>query len=229
MRLVSRLSFVFALLALVVGCEDVFDEGVPLELRITGQEGPLEGVRVCEGDTNCAVSDANGDVVLHVAVGEEIFYTLEKEGHDSLLFADVFTEDGYRGGWYLQTNGEIAPFYEEMMSPYPRGGTGQIQIFLAPEFPGATVDLVGATGTRYYEVYPWDPPPHIDPALEATTQTGGAGFVEVPPGDFQLRFGGTAQDCVPDTAWPGKVENSVRVRVREGHNSIVVVTCPPPG
>lgn len=227
MRLVPRWIFAFASLVLVVGCEDVFDAGVPLELRIDSQSGPLEGVRVCEGDTNCDVSDADGEVTLGVPFGREIFYTLEKEGHDSLLFAQIIPEDGFSAVWYLQTDGEIAPFYDEMMSPYPRRGTGQIQIFLDPAIAGVTVDLLGATGEGYYEVYPWDPPPHVDPELEATTSSGSAGFVEVTPGDFQVQLGGTAQRCAPFTAWPDEVENRVRVRVREGHNSIVIIRCPP--
>jgi hypothetical protein len=116
------------------------------------------------------------------------------------------------------------------MSPYPRRGTGSIGIFIGPGFAGATFDLLNATGTRYYEPYqdPWDPPPYTDPALEATSESGVGGFVELTPGTVQIQFGGTAENCVPNIAWPGDVENSVRVPVLEDHGSIVFVTCSVP-
>lgn len=233
MRLGFRLVWVLGLVFLAnAGCIEVSGASAVLDLVIEDAEGRLEGVRVCEGDTgNCAVSDVNGEVTLEVPAGEEIFYTLQKERYDSFLFADVIPESGSSRVWYLQTDEEATPFHEEVMSPYPRQGTGGIQIFLVPAFAGATFDLVDATGKTYYEPYqnPWNPPPYTDPDLVATSEGGAGGFVEITaPGTVQIEFGGSAQRCLPETAWPGDVENRVRVPVREDHLSIVFVNCPLP-
>jgi hypothetical protein len=230
MRLGFRLVWLVGSVVLAnAGCIEVYNPPAVLDLVIEDAAGQLEGVQVCEGDTghNCAVSDANGRVTLEVPVGQEILYTLQKDGYDSFLFADVVPESGFSSVWYLNTNAEAAESYEGFMSPYPRGGTGQIQIFLSPGFAGATFDLVDATGNRFYEATPYEYP-YVDPDLEATTAGGAGAFVEVAPGTFQIDFGGTAEDCVPGTAWPGNKPNSVRVPVRGDHNSIVFVNCPLP-
>jgi len=117
---------------------------------------------------------------------------------------------------------------ESVDSPYPRIGTGEILILLQPEFAGATFDLVGATGKAYYQVgRNVNATLRLD--LTATTDNGVGGFLEVPPGTFRVEFGGTAKDCIPTWAgWPGDVENSVRVRVLEGHVSNITLRCPLP-
>ena len=130
MRLRARLLWIFALLFPFAGCHEVYTAAT-LELTIQGTDGssdpwilwPLEGVQLCEGDTkeNCEMSDANGLVIIELPVGE-IFYTLEKEGYDSVLIAQVHPEGGRTTWVTMWTNGLRATFYEFYESVYPRGG-----------------------------------------------------------------------------------------------------------
>ena len=239
MRLVPRLLWLFGLWAFpILACNDLYTppETAPLELLIKrNASAPLEGVEVCEGDSgdNCALSDADGLVALDVPVDQEIFYTLKKEGYDSILFADVIPEAGLSTHFVMNgfENEVVADLYADVMSPYPRLGTGEIFMEVRPlDFPGATFELVDATGKAYYQEgrsasgdLAW----RLD--LTETTSVGAGGFVEVTPGTFYVKLGGTATgDCVPFWGWPSDVEKSVRVPVREGGVSYVQVICPPP-
>jgi len=168
------------------------------------------------------------EVAIWLPVNEEISYTIQKEGFDPTLVSFVVPEGGVSRFWWLTEVGVVADQYESVMSPYPRLGKGEILILLQPEFAGATFDLVGATGKAYYQVgRNVNATLRLD--LTATTDDGVGGFLEVPPGTFRVKFGGTASRCVPTWAgWPGDVENSVRVRVLEGHVSYVTLRCPVP-
>ena len=234
MRLLARLLWVFAFVALAIGgCNDVYTppETAPLNLTIVGADGssdpwilwPLEGVQLCVGDTKekCEMSDANGLVIIELPVGQEIFYTLEKEGYDSILIPQVHPEGGRTTWVTMWTKGLRATFYEFYESAYPRRGTGEIWMEVQPPpFPGATFDLVDATGKQYYDAEnPLD--------ATATAHWGIGGFLEVTPGTFEVEFGGTADHCAVDFGWPGG-ENSIRVPVRADHVSVVVLECAPP-
>lgn len=154
MSLARRLIWLLAVGFLAVACNDVAEKDTaPLELTIADlQDQVVEGVQVCEGDTdNCALSDSNGQVTLQVPFGQEIFYTISKEGYYSGVFAEVVTENGLRATQGIQTDSETAPFFEELMSAYPQRGTGAVQIFMLPAFAGATFGLIDATGKRFYD------------------------------------------------------------------------------
>jgi hypothetical protein len=64
--------------------------------------------------------------------------------------------------------------------------------------------------------------------LTETTSFGYGGFVEVPPGEFQINLGGTAQQCDLGSQWPGDVENSVAFPVRENYITGLTANCLPP-
>jgi hypothetical protein len=253
MRYVFRFWFAFALsLALMAGCSDDGSEGGSGGTAGTGgmagtggsaggggsAEGsvsavdpgdtsvPVVGVNVCQLDTtNCAETGEDGRAALMLPVGETGF-TADKEGHvSSLQLVDVPS-----GGFLFQVGmfpDEFASrVYEEMMSPYPMEGTGSILVHAAPRRAGVTFDLVGGTGKLFYvneDGSSW----RTD--LTATTSFGYGGFVEVPPGDYEVTFGGTAEGCTtPLNSWPGDTENSVRVRVEEGHITWAAMLCPTP-
>ena len=88
-------------------------------------------------------------------------------------------------------------------------------------FPGATFDLIDATGKAYYDTE--------NPLADtATNQFGIGGFLEVTPGGpFTVEYGGTADRCAVGFGWPGG-ESSVTVPVRADHVSVVVLLCAPP-
>ena len=158
-----RLVIGLLCISLITGCSDVNPpNAAPYknQLRAWSAETgaytqPLEGVRVCEGDTddNCVFSDANGDFTLWLPADQEVFYTIQKEGYETSLWSVVIPESGRTDPWTGMTTDELmAEMYEGAMSPYPRLGTGDINIKITPVFAGATFELVGATGTPYYQV-----------------------------------------------------------------------------
>lgn len=231
MRLVAKVLWVSALLVFpIVGCNEVTTPPEPLNLTIQGLGGPwfdqlgaLEGVQVCEGDTddNCETSDANGEVTLLLPVGQ-VFYTLEKDGFDSVLIAQDHPEDGRTTSWSMLTDELRATWYDFFESPYPRRGTGEIYIEIQPRFGGATFDLVGATGKHWYDA----PSPLHATATSSLWGTGG--FVELTPGEHRVVVGGTASQCALTTGWPGDGENRVSVPVRADYVSFVLLSCAPP-
>ena len=227
MRLFARFLWVFALVVLAIGgCNDVIIPPALLEMVIvTWDEEVLEGVQVCVSDPDsCDFSDANGEVTFEVPVGQEIIYTLAKEDYDSLLLAHDIPESGMRVVRHLGTRVQMAQLFECVMSPYPRRGTGSIQVFTKPPVEDATFSLVDATGTTWYSLADFS---CWDRDLTATTTAGDGGFVDVTPGTYQLQFGGRAEHCVADAhSLPGDVENSIRVHVRADHHTIAALICP---
>lgn len=231
MRFVSRLSWI----VLLLGCSEVSTpQTAPVEMIIQANDfvgqtvfKPLEGVQVCEGDTdeNCHFSNANGEVTIYLPVDQEIFYTIQKEDYDSILIAQVIPESGNRTFWVMWADGVSADFYKRVMSPYPRRGTGEIYIEIQEPFAGATFELVDATGKAYYSVENPDESP-LDPT--ATTPRGVGGFVEVTPGEHEVKIGGTADSCSKGSGWPGDSETTVIVPVRGDYASYVILRCPQP-
>lgn len=228
--------FAWVFLALVVGCSDVEpDRRATFNLVTKHHNQPFEGVMFCQADTdNCASSDAEGHVSIRVPPDEEIIWTLEKEGYDSILVAGSIPQGGTDtfmdlGGFDIAS---IAELYASVMSPYPRRGTGEIyiQVVMPDDRSGATLELVGATAKAYYEegtAAGGDVTWRLD--LSATAAKGAGGFVEVTPGEHDVRIGGTASGCIPSVAgafgWTGADESTVRVPVRAGYVSFVQVLC----
>jgi len=229
--------WVFALLlSHVAGCNEVTTPSAPVSITIWKGAGagedyqlPLEGVELCElGTTNCVVTDANGEATLELPVDQETGVTRTKEGYASYLLADVIPADGEQYVYPMATDHRIAAEHERLMAPYPMRGTGTILVGLRPDLAGATFELIGATSTAFY--VDDDPEGEVlwSQDLTATTLWSSGGFVEVTPGDYQVKLGGTAQRCTPYRAWPGDDENSIRIPVQEGYITHAVVNCPPP-
>ena len=230
----ATLLWVFAVF-FAGGCTQVTDPpGVPVETTITSWPEPaasLEDVEVCEaGTANCMKTDADGKATLRLPVGETSF-TKEKELFAPYLVPLVVPADGFAHDSAMGTDAFLETLHEDVMSPYPLGDMGRISIGGIP-FAGATFDLFDATAgklaakTYYVEEGPTGQPTwRLD--LAATTPEGGGGFLEVSPGEYQVQFGGTADECVPGpTGWPGLyLLNSVRFPVRAGHITQVTVSC----
>ncbi len=118
-------------------------------------------------------------------------------------------------------------------SPYPMEGTGDVLVSWAElgAFPGATFVLVEpGSGNRFY----YNEEGNWDADLTATTNYPLApkgGFTEVIPGDagvVQIGATGTAQSCLYLTGWPGAFGAAVRVPIRAGYLSEVIVSCDVP-
>jgi hypothetical protein len=222
---------------LVVGCNEVSpSDTAPLNLSIVGNTEsfvlessvPLEAARICELDTdNCVLTDDTGNATIELPLEEETAFTIEKEGYDPLLIAEVIPAGGRSQSWVVWLVEGQARVYECLESPFPRIGTGEIYILVeGPVRTGVTFDLPGATGRTYYEDH--DASDFCDRYsnndLTATTASGAGGFVEVPPGTFRVDIGGTVEECGPRlSGWPR--EDGIWVPVREGYATVLAVQC----
>jgi hypothetical protein len=203
--------------------------GEPLSLTIlmTSFEPPtpveaVEGMRICELDTaNCAVTDAVGLAVLEVRADQEIALTMEKEGFGSYIYTYV----PRAGGPPLPLGNATDARFEEMfglvLSPYPMEGAGAIWVSGSPE--GAILTLLGATGKAFHADDDVKQSWSLD--FTAATSQGGGGFVEVPPGEYQVEVSGTSENCSPVRGWAGDSKNTVRMPVREGYLSSARMDC----
>ena len=191
---------------------------------------PLEDLQLCETDTaNCVLTDADGTAELDLPADREISYTWQKEGYIQQLRADILPA----GGSYVPSNvsadARMAARFERVMSPYPMEGTGMIfaqafsdELGVQP-ISGATFELVGATGKAFYidDDGEWT----LD--LTATTSEGAGGFVEVSPGEHELKVGGAVGNCQVLRGWPSDSENTMRVPVRANYMTVTRFYCPP--
>jgi hypothetical protein len=215
---------------LALGCAEPVDAVTlsvsVVEYRGGGENDPgiaLQDARVCETDAdNCVRTDARGRATLSLPGHSEVSYTVEKEGYDRVLQPDVTDADFLDDVKVSLWPDELAKdWYEMAGSRYPLTSSGDVHILIRPPTPGATVDLVDASGDRYYAEV-WGSP---NPELEATTAVGNAGFVGIAPGEFQVELGGTARVCVPLLSWPANTANRIRFPVRAGYLTIVSVSC----
>jgi len=234
MGLGVRLVGVLALLVFpIVGCNEVVEEPptVPVSFSVRwypapGEDpAPLEGVQICETDaTNCVVTDANGAATLQLPVGgPEFSYTVEKEEYAKYLIGDI-NPRGFSQTIVMVTDDEMAEQHERVMSVYPMRGTGTVLLEILPPLPGATFDLMGATGMPFY----LDEEGNWSRDLTATSSWGWGGFTDVSPGEFQVNLGGIAGCALPGgIGWFGDVKSSVRFPVQEGYTTLAAMRCLP--
>jgi hypothetical protein len=225
-------AWMVCLSALAFGCAEPVD-AVTVSVSVTEYRGggpydpgiALEDAMVCETDAdNCVRTNAQGRAMLSLPGHSEVSYTVEKEGYERALRVDV-TDAGFLDDvkTILWPDELAKDWYEQTGSRYPLTSTGDVHIRIGPPTPGATVELVDASGDRWYSEV-WGSP---NPDLEATTEVGFAGFVGIAPGEFQIEFGGWAQVCAAELAWPANAPNRIRFPVRAGYLTYVSVRCAP--
>ncbi|MBT8452446.1 MAG: hypothetical protein KJO40_10805 [Deltaproteobacteria bacterium] len=188
-----------------------------------GSTGALEGVAICQTDTtNCVSTDAGGNAAVEVPAAQEASYTMDLEGYGSYL-DPVLLSEAQAVALPMATDDRFSDMHGLVMSPYPMEGTGSIFVELVDDpIAGATFELSSGAGQPYY----WDEDKNWDAELSATTSTGGGGFTEVAPGEYQIEIGGAATNCVlTPKGWPGDSPNTVRVPVREGYLTRAVLIC----
>jgi hypothetical protein len=191
-----------------------------------GPRPPFEGVELCETDTtNCDTTDASGIATIDVPLNQEISYTLSKDGFAPYLIGDV-TDETFRGTTWPMFNDMLwEGFSDALMTPYP-WTDGGILLQVHPNMEGVTFDLVNETAKQYYQAEGggW--------SLDLTSTTSGGqgqgGFVEVPPGEYLVEFGGTAKRCTAEIGWPVGAANRISVQVRAGHFAYGSMTCDGP-
>ncbi len=225
--LATGLATIVALASHVSGCEDVDANRAPLGVKVTtwpGASVPMEGVEVCETDTdNCVLTDFQGLASLYLPVEEEISFTLVRDAYQSELQPFIVPPTEVRLGLTLGTDQRIQDQFEIAMSPYPPQGTGMMVIVTVPRCEGATVEVFGAAGTgRVLYIGDnslWD----LD--LGATSAAGVASVIELPPGEYRVELGGSVSHCFVLTGWPSTFENSVRLPVKAGFFTEVRMAC----
>lgn len=225
----SRWAAVVAWLALpIVGCTQVTDEPPSVLLRLTVFTGfrstRVEGVEVCDGGmTKCSMTNAEGQATLELPPDDEITWTLTKKDFGSTLLADV-TDATLASSTSvdLATDAWNERIYERLGLPYPLMGTGSVVIFVDPPLEGVTFELVEGTGRGpFYSDAQREP----TPGFNATTSSGTGAFGEIPPGDVEVKIGGTADNCRVGWGWPGDGNNTVRMPVMEGFTTYASVNC----
>ena len=182
---------------------------------------PVDDVEVCETDTdNCALTNADGKATITLPTNQEVSYTFEKEGFASILWLDVTDDTFFTGGYPMISDAEIEEYFETLMIPYPPTG-GSISLLAVGRIAGVTFDLVDETTQVFY----LDEDGTLNPDLTATTSRGIGRFFEVPPGEYQVEFGGNATNCVPREAWPGDAPNRTKVLAKAGFFTLAGMRC----
>jgi hypothetical protein len=172
------------------------------------------------------MTDTNGEATLCLPFDAETSYTKTREGYGSYLQALVVPVNGLAYTTFMATEARLATQLGNVMSPDPMMGTGIVLVSMSPACAGATFDLSDASGKATGKPFYRDEELNWRLDLTATTADGAGGFTEVPPGEYQVLFGGTAGGCIPERGWPGRfVENSVRFPVLEGHMTQVTLVC----
>ena len=231
MRLLSKLLWVAAAFP-IGGCTELTGPSAntaPVEITViqTPVRSPLPGVDVCEIDNaaNCETTDADGRATLWLPVGETGL-TTSKEGYGSYLKAFVNGSNGYSVESAQYTEALLEDLHDDTMTIYPMEDVGRAHCNV-PGFSRATFDLHDADGQVTAKQYYIEDGPIWSLDRTETTASGAGGFLEVSPGEeYQIQFGGTAQDCVHADAWPRHfLPNAIRFPVRAGHVTQVSAVC----
>jgi hypothetical protein len=181
---------------------------------------PLEGVEICQTDTdNCVSTNANGNAVIQLPYEKEVSFTLDREGYGSYLDSYVLPAQGAAEVYAMATVERFADQYALIDSPYPEQGTGTVLVGIPAGTPGVTFTLVESTGKQFYreENLDWNAD------LTATTTGGGGGFAEVAPGVVQVDIAGA--DCSVLRGWSGDQANRVKLPVKSNYFSRLTTTC----
>lgn len=212
------------------GCGGSSEPPTEVTVRVTefvalsDLEDPMPGAEVCETDTNnCVRTDETGLATIELPSDSEVSYTITKEGYGSYLVSDVTNADLEHWFW-MYTEEELARLSQLMGTTYPWTDSGIVLLRVyngVNNEPGVMFDLVGESNNQFYFVNGDTPSTGID----ATTQDGRGGFTDVTAGEYQVEFRNAQIPCRAFTAWPGDMDNRVRVPVKAGYISYSSMSC----
>ncbi len=226
----SPFLFISALLGVALGIPNTGcgsgESTDPVQVRVTEYvtlsdlQGPLPGAEVCETDTdNCLMTDEEGRVIIDLPSDTEVSYTITKEGFGSYLISDV--NDGRLDHRFIMySDEELARQAPLMGTTYPWTNTGIMLLRVYSE-PGVVFDLIGQANEPFY--FSNGDTPSTD--LDATTADGRGGFTDLAEGEYQVEFVDPLVLCRPFTAWPGDMDNRVKVPVKPGYISWASMAC----
>lgn len=181
---------------------------------------PMPDATICQTDTeNCVMTDAEGMATIELPSDSEVSYTITKEGYGSYLISDV--NDGRVDHRFIMYGDEeLARLAPLMGTTYPWTDTG-IMILRVYSEPGVVFDLVGQSDTPFYFSNGDTPSTELD----ATTADGRGGFTDLAEGEYQVEFVDPQVLCRSFTAWPGDMDNRVKVPVKPGYISYASMAC----
>jgi len=189
-------------------------------VTLSDLEGPLPGAEVCRADTDdCVVTDEEGRALIELPSDSEVSYTITKEGYGSYLISDV-NNGRLDHRFIMYGDEELARQAPLMGTTYPWTNTGFMLLRVYSE-PGVVFDLIGQANEPFY--FSDGDTPSTD--LDATTADGRGGFTDLAEGDYQVEFVDPQVLCRPFTAWPGDMDNRVRVPVKAGYISWASMSC----
>lgn len=225
---------------LFIGCGD---EGAPSTFRNTGTVNeanlaggdptPIAGATVCEVDTtNCATTDANGQATLDLPRNVDSAVTAVHDDYLSVIVPFNSAATGETTTTTLMGTNEIVQVFADiLMSPFPTT-TGVTTIVTNRQNPdgtvtplaGVTYELITGSGIAYFVN---DTTGTVLPSrmLTETQGPGWGGFVEMPAGTVEIRFGGTATNCTRAFAWEGSAPDRIRMPVRAGFQTQATILC----
>jgi hypothetical protein len=199
---------------------DPVSVGVSEYVTLSDLQGPLPDAEICETDTdNCVMTDAEGMAIIELPSDSEVSYTITKEGFGSYLISDV-NNGRLEHRFVMYGDEELARLAPLMGTTYPWTDTG-IMILRVYSEPGVVFDLVGQPDTPFYFSNGDTPSTELD----ATTDDGRGGFTDLAEGEYQVEFVDPQVLCRPFTAWPGDMDNRVKVPVKPGYISYASMAC----
>ena len=199
---------------------DPVSVGVTEYVSLSDLQGPLPGAEVCETDTNnCVMTDAEGLATINLPSDTDVSYTITKEGFGSYLISDL-NNGRLEHRFVMYGDEELARLAPLMGTTYPWTDTGIIILRVYSE-PGVVFDLVGQANEPFYFADGDTPSTELD----GTTDDGRGGFTDVAEGEYQVEFIDSQVACRPFTAWPGDMDNRVRVPVKAGFISYSSMSC----
>jgi hypothetical protein len=201
-------------LFLVSGCSSSSDSssdssntvtygGVVSELKI-GIEAPIDAVKICavEKPNLCATSDIDGKYSLKLPKNSQLTAVANKAGYVQSMTFITTSDQGdpsYDGSIVSETTGAAAYQLAGFGAPDDTKGTITVDVLDAAGngVKGATIALKTGQGQGPVYTKGTGTSATFDPTLTAT-DSGGAAFGLVTPGDITLDVTAPGMTCAPD-------------------------------
>jgi hypothetical protein len=193
-------------------------EPIPATFTVTDGTDPVEGAEACLLDTtDCATSNASGELSLDVPALSEVALTVVAPDHFPLLYGTV---TGPRDASFTVTLTPTADIEAQAdAAGVTLDDTKGIIGFAVVGPAGTTAELSPASGTLVYTDANEDPDPSLTGTIDAVV--GGGIFWNVEPGDYDLSYSHPDTTCQRSgvSTWEGSTEGAARVTVVAGHYS----------
>jgi hypothetical protein len=175
----------------------------------------------------CFTTGADGHFALSLPASSQVAISARGPGLASVAFGVTTATNDLRN-FRLSTErlDVVSARYQDAGVRFPDFQTGTILVTaLGPGRTGASSITVSTTsgGRSVYLTRDGRP----SPDLAATSQSGHALVIDVPPGIAEVKIGPDSAVCAPLSGWAGQALNRIRVPILAGHETRVAVRCTP--